>query len=106
MALIIARLQQNIEEKVQQLSKTKYDLEEKVKIVEGLEKSTIAAISGSASTAQERRQVRTLSLKESLQQYKDQIRAYQDTITVLENEISQYEEQKREWEKKYGYMAI
>lgn len=106
MALLIARLQQNIDDKVQELRKTQNKVQEHVKLVENLEKSAMALLSDSASTAQARRTVMTLDLEESLQQYQGQIRAYQEAITKLENEISQFEEQKREWEKKHGHTAI
>ena len=106
MATIISILQGKIDEKVQELAKTKKDLEERVELVASLEESTLAMVSGSGSTAQERRKVKTLDLRESLWQHREQIRAYEQAIAKLEGEIAEYEVQKRDSVAKYGYAAI
>lgn len=102
MAAIITRLQQNIDDKIKELSQTKNDLQERVELVDRLEESLMNMVSGSGSTAQERRNVKTLDLKESLEQHHEQIRAFETAIAQLEIEIAEYEDQKRDWERRHG----
>ena len=102
MAAIITRLQRNLDDKKQKLTAWKNDLQERVDIVDKLEKSLLNVVSGSGSTAQERRNKKTLNLEESLLQHREQISHIEDKIAEIEREIADYERQKREWEEEHG----
>lgn len=102
MAAIIARLQQNIRERIRLLSVTRDALAERVRLVEGIEEGLRNLMGNCGSCAQENRNVMTLNLQESLRQHQEQIREYNVTIKRLEDEIADYEAQKRDWERKYG----